>query len=60
MDICGNGTPEGLYGWRNLTAHLWRYGLALVHCTVDRLMRGLGLAGVSRDGSVGGFHSTEG
>lgn len=42
------GTPEGLYGRRKMTAYLRRCGLAVAHCTVDRLMRSLGLAGVVR------------
>ena len=42
------GTPEGLYGRRKMTAYLRRSGLAVAHCTVDRLMRQLGLAGVVR------------
>jgi putative transposase len=42
------GTPEGLYGRRKMTAYLRRSGLDVAHCTVDRLMRALGLAGVVR------------
>ncbi|MFI7585361.1 IS3 family transposase [Kocuria sp. M1N1S27] len=42
------GTPEGLYGRRKMTAYLRRTGLAVAHCTVDRLMRQLGLSGVVR------------
>ena len=42
------GTPEGLYGRRKMTAYLRRSGLTVAHCTVDRLMRALGLAGVVR------------
>lgn len=42
------GTPEGLYGRRKMTAHLRRQGLEVAHCTVDRLMRDLGMNGVRR------------
>jgi transposase InsO family protein len=42
------GTPEGLYGRRKMTAFLRRQGLAVASCTVDRLMRDLGLSGVRR------------
>jgi transposase InsO family protein len=42
------GTPEGLYGRRKMTAHLRRSGLEVAHCTVDRLMRDLGMNGVRR------------
>ena len=42
------GTPEGLYGRRKMTAHLRRQGLDVAHCTVDRLMRDLGMNGVCR------------
>ena len=42
------GTPEGLYGRRKMTAHLRREGLSVAHCTVDRLMRELGMNGVRR------------
>ena len=42
------GAPEGLYGRRKMTAYLRRSGLAVAQCTVDRLMRTLGLAGVVR------------
>jgi len=42
------GAPEGLYGRRKMTAHLRRSGLEVAHCTVDRLMRDLGMNGVRR------------
>lgn len=43
------GTPESLYGRRKMTALLRRSGLAgVAHCTVDRLMRDLGMNGVRR------------
>ena len=42
------GTPEGLYGRRKMTHHLRRHGLAVAFCTVDRLMRELGLSGARR------------
>jgi hypothetical protein len=34
----GRPTPESLYGRRKMTALLRRGGLAVAHCTVDRLM----------------------
>ncbi|WJZ65502.1 IS3 family transposase [Kocuria rosea] len=46
--LAAAGTPEGLYGRRKMTAYLRRSGLAVAHCTVDRLMRDLWLAGVVR------------
>ena len=44
----GRPTPESLYGRRKMTALLRRRGLAVAHCTVDRLMRELGMHGVRR------------
>jgi transposase InsO family protein len=44
----GRPTPESLYGRRKMTALLRRQGLEVAHCTVDRLMRQLGMAGVRR------------
>jgi hypothetical protein len=44
----GRPTPESLYGRRKMTALLRRRGLAVAHCTVDRLMRELGMQGVRR------------
>lgn len=46
--LATRGTPEGLYGRRKMTAHLRRQGFAVAHCTVDRLMRNLGMHGVRR------------
>jgi hypothetical protein len=46
--LATRGTPEGLYGRRKMTAHLRRSGLQVAHCTVDRLMRDLGMNGVRR------------
>ena len=46
--VATRGTPEGLYGRRKMTAHLRRQGLQVAHCTVDRLMRDLGMNGVRR------------
>jgi len=40
------GLPESLYGRRKMVAHLRRQGLAVAHCTVDRLMADLGMEGV--------------
>jgi transposase InsO family protein len=42
------GTAEALYGRRKMTHHLRRQGLAVAFCTVDRLMRDLGMNGVRR------------
>jgi putative transposase len=44
----GRPTPESLYGRRKMTALLRRRGLAVAHCTVDRLMGELGIQGVRR------------
>jgi transposase InsO family protein len=44
----GRPTPESLYGRRKMTALLGRRGLQVAHCTVDRLMRELGMQGVRR------------
>lgn len=44
----GRPTPESLYGRRKMTALLRRRGLKVAHCTVDRLMRQLGMQGVRR------------
>jgi transposase InsO family protein len=44
----GQPTPESLYGRRKMTALLRRRGLAVAHCTVDRLMGELGMQGVRR------------
>jgi putative transposase len=44
----GRPTPESLYGRRKMTALLRRGGLQVAHCTVDRLMRELGMQGVRR------------
>ena len=44
----GRPTPESLYGRRKMTALLRRCGLQVAHCTVDRLMRELGMQGVRR------------
>jgi putative transposase len=44
----GRPTPESLYGRRKMTALLRRRGLPVAHCTVDRLMRELGIRGVRR------------
>jgi putative transposase len=44
----GRPTPESLYGRRKMTALLRRRGQQVAHCTVDRLMRELGMRGVRR------------
>lgn len=46
--IAAQGTPEGLYGRRKMTHHLRRQGHQVAFCTVDRLMRDLGMTGVRR------------
>ena len=45
-------TPEGLYGRRKMTHYLRRQGLTVAFCTVDRLMRDLGMNGVRRGKAV--------
>jgi putative transposase len=42
------GTPEGLYGRRKMTHWLRRLGHEVAFCTIDRLMRDLGMNGVRR------------
>ena len=42
------GTPEGLYGRRKMTHWLRRQGHDVAFCTIDRLMRNLGMNGVRR------------
>jgi putative transposase len=42
------GAPEGLYGRRKMTHWLRRQGHEVAFCTVDRLMRDLGMNGVRR------------
>ncbi|ASR54962.1 IS3 family transposase [Cellulomonas sp. PSBB021] len=46
IDEHGRPTPESLYGRRKTTALLRRRGLAVAHCTVDRLMREHGWNGL--------------
>ena len=46
------GTPEGLYGRRKMTHWLRRQGHQVAFCTVDRLMRDLGMNGVRRGKGV--------
>jgi putative transposase len=41
-------TPEGLYGRRKMTHYLRREGHRVAFCTLDRLMRDLGMNGVRR------------
>jgi putative transposase len=43
-----HGTSFGLYGARKVWRQLRREGIAVARCTVERLMRGMGLAGVVR------------
>jgi transposase InsO family protein len=42
------GTPESLYGRRKMTHYLRRQGHDVAFCTVDRLMRDLGMNGIRR------------
>jgi putative transposase len=50
--LATRGTPESLYGRRKMTHHLRRQGLSAAFCTVDRLMRDLGMSGVRRGRGV--------
>ncbi len=50
--IAAAGTPEGLYGRRKMTHHLRRAGHQVAFCTVNRLMRDLGMNGVRRGKGV--------
>src|SRR4051794_6650427 len=50
--LATRGTPESLYGRRKMTRHLRRAGHEVAFCTVDRLMRGLGMNGVRRGKGV--------
>jgi transposase InsO family protein len=50
--IAVQGTPEGLYGRRKMTHWLRRQGHQVAFCTVDRLMRDLGMNGVRRGKGV--------
>ena len=46
------GTPEGLYGRRKMTHYLRRQGFPVAFCTINRLMRDLGMNGVRRGKGV--------
>ena len=46
--LATRNTPEELYGRRKMTHLLRRRGLEVAFCTMDRLMRDLGLDGVRR------------
>jgi len=46
--LAARGTPEGLYGRRKMTHWLRRQGHDVAFCTVDRLMRELGMNGIRR------------
>jgi putative transposase len=50
--LATRGTPEGLYGRRKMTHYLRRQGHRVAFCTVDRLMRELGMHGVRRGKGV--------
>jgi len=47
-DERGRRRPESLYGAVKMWAHLNRQGIPVARCTVERLMRGHGWAGVRR------------
>jgi putative transposase len=46
--LAPRGTPEGLYGRRKMTHRLRRQAHDVAFCTVDRLMRELGMNGIRR------------
>jgi transposase InsO family protein len=46
--LATQNTPEGLYGRKKMTHHLRRSGHQVAFCTVDRLMRELGMSGLRR------------
>jgi putative transposase len=46
--LATRNTPEALYGRRKMTHLMRRRGLNVAFCTVDRLMRDLGMSGVRR------------
>lgn len=50
--IAVRDTPEGLYGRRKMTHYLRRRGHRVAFCTVDRLMRDLGMNGIRRGKAV--------
>jgi putative transposase len=50
--LATRGTPESLYGRRKMTRFLRGQGLEAAYCTVDRLMRELGMNGVRRGKGV--------
>ncbi|MDX6308373.1 MAG: putative transposase [Nocardioidaceae bacterium] len=50
--IAVQATPEALYGRRKMTHWLRRQGHDVAFCTVDRLMRGLGMNGARRGKGV--------
>ena len=47
-DARGRRKPESLYGATKMWAHLRREGIEVARCTVERLMRANGWAGVTR------------
>jgi transposase InsO family protein len=50
--LATRGTPEGLYGRRKMTHWLRRQGHEVAFCTVDRLMRDLGMNGIRRGKAI--------
>ena len=50
--LATRGTPEQLYGRRKMTHYLRRAGHRVAGCTVDRLMRDLGMNGIRRGKAV--------
>ncbi len=51
-DDRGRRAPESLYGAVKMWAHLQRQGLRVARCTIERLMRANGWAGVRRHKKV--------
>jgi transposase InsO family protein len=51
-DQRGRRAPESLYGARKMWAHLQRLGFPVARCTVERIMRGRGWRGVTREKKV--------
>jgi putative transposase len=51
-DEHGRRAPESLYGARKMWAHLYRQGVPVARCTVERLMRANRWTGVRRDRRV--------
>jgi transposase InsO family protein len=50
--LATTNTPESLYGRPKMTHYLRRHGLPVAHCTVDRLMKSLGMNGIRRGKAI--------